>query len=123
MAMKNATKEDPVVLEVRAARARLWEEGGGTMKGLARLVESLGATIYEHTAAIGELVVEGRDRDVRPVGQLAHGQPVDAIHGNDVAHGRQDPRARPPLSCLPAVAHGARAYEMAGDPHGIRRVN
>jgi hypothetical protein len=36
---KTKLLEDPVVQEVRAARARLWEEGGGTMAGLSRLVK------------------------------------------------------------------------------------
>ena len=35
---KGNSQDDPVVGEVRAARARLWREGGETMEGLARLV-------------------------------------------------------------------------------------
>ena len=32
--------EDPVVEEVRAVRARLWKEAGGTVEGLMRLIAS-----------------------------------------------------------------------------------
>lgn len=38
-------EEDPVVREVRAARARLWQEGGATMSGLSRLVKRRAAAI------------------------------------------------------------------------------
>ena len=45
MKTKVKLEEDPVVREVRAARARLWEEAGGTMSGLARLVKQRAGTI------------------------------------------------------------------------------
>jgi len=38
-------EDDPVVREVRAARDRLWQEGGGTMSGLARLVKQRAGVI------------------------------------------------------------------------------
>ena len=45
MKTKVKLEEDPVVREVRAARARLWEEAGGTMSGLARLVKQRAGVI------------------------------------------------------------------------------
>jgi len=45
MRKKVKPQEDPVVGEVRAARARLWQEGGGTMSGLARLVKQRAGVI------------------------------------------------------------------------------
>ena len=32
------SRDDPVVEEVRAIRARLWKEAGGTVEGLVRLI-------------------------------------------------------------------------------------
>ena len=32
--------DDPVVEEIRAVRARLWKEAGGTVEGLVRLISS-----------------------------------------------------------------------------------
>ncbi len=37
--------DDPVILEVRRARAKLWEEGGGTIEGLMRVVKRKAARI------------------------------------------------------------------------------
>ncbi len=37
--------DDPVVQEVRQARAKLWEEGGGTIEGLMRVVKQRVARI------------------------------------------------------------------------------
>ena len=45
MKTKVKLEEDPVVREVRAARARLWQEGGGTMSGLSRLVKQRAGVI------------------------------------------------------------------------------
>jgi hypothetical protein len=45
MKTKVRLEDDPVVREVRAARARLWQEGGGTMSGLARLVKQRAGVI------------------------------------------------------------------------------
>ena len=45
MKPKVKLEEDPVVREVRAARARLWQEGGGTMSGLSRLVKQRAGVI------------------------------------------------------------------------------
>jgi hypothetical protein len=45
MKTKVRLEDDPVVREVRAARARLWQEGGGTMSGLARLVKQRAGAI------------------------------------------------------------------------------
>ena len=45
MKTKVKLEEDPVVREVRAARARLWQEAGGTMSGLARLVKQRAGAI------------------------------------------------------------------------------
>ncbi len=36
---KDGWVEDPVVEEVRAVRADLWREGGGTVAGLIRAIE------------------------------------------------------------------------------------
>ena len=33
-------EEDPVVAEVRAIRARMWQEAGGTIQGYLRLLDS-----------------------------------------------------------------------------------
>ena len=51
--MKTRVKlqEDPVVREVRAARARLWQEGGGTMSGLARLVKQRAGALRKRRRA------------------------------------------------------------------------
>ena len=38
MRRKETWPDDPVVREVREARARLWKEAGGTFEGLQRLV-------------------------------------------------------------------------------------
>jgi len=38
MSRKDQWPDDPVVREVREARARLWKEAGGTFAGLQRLV-------------------------------------------------------------------------------------
>jgi hypothetical protein len=40
MKAKSTVKEDPVVAEIRRIRANLWREGGGTVVGLLRLVET-----------------------------------------------------------------------------------
>jgi hypothetical protein len=48
MKSKVRMEDDPVVREVRAARARLWQEGGGTMSGLARLVKRRAGVIRKH---------------------------------------------------------------------------
>ena len=45
MKTKVKLEEDPVVREVRAARARLWEKAGRTMSGLARLVKQRAGAI------------------------------------------------------------------------------
>jgi hypothetical protein len=37
--------DDPVVREVRAARAELWKEAGGTIEGLMRLAKKRAAEI------------------------------------------------------------------------------
>ncbi len=37
--------DDPVVQEVRRARDRLWEEGGGTIEGLMRVVKAKAAKV------------------------------------------------------------------------------
>ena len=34
------SRDDPVVEEVRAIRARLWKEAGGTVEGLVRLIDA-----------------------------------------------------------------------------------
>ena len=34
------SRDDPVVEEIRAVRARLWKEAGGTVEGLMRLIAS-----------------------------------------------------------------------------------
>jgi hypothetical protein len=45
MSKKKQWPEDPVVREVREARAKLWKEAGGTFEGLQRLVaERVGPT-------------------------------------------------------------------------------
>ncbi len=38
MKPRSSTKEDPVVAEVRAIRAELWREAGGTVEGLLKLI-------------------------------------------------------------------------------------
>ena len=38
MSRKDQWPDDPVVREVREARARLWKEGGGTFEGFRRVV-------------------------------------------------------------------------------------
>jgi len=38
MSKKDQWPDDPVVREVREARARLWKEGGGTFEGFRRVV-------------------------------------------------------------------------------------
>ena len=38
MSKKDQWPDDPVVREVREARAKLWKEAGGTFEGLRRLV-------------------------------------------------------------------------------------
>lgn len=40
MKKPQASRDDPVVEEVRAIRARLWKEAGGTVKGLVRLIDA-----------------------------------------------------------------------------------
>jgi hypothetical protein len=40
MKAKVSIAEDPVVSEVRAARRALWQAGGGTFEGLARIVKT-----------------------------------------------------------------------------------
>ena len=45
MKTKVRLEDDPVVREVRAARARLWQEGGETMSGLSRLVKQRAGAI------------------------------------------------------------------------------
>jgi hypothetical protein len=42
---KSIWSDDPVVQEVRRARARLWKEGGGTIEGLMRVVKLKAARI------------------------------------------------------------------------------
>lgn len=37
-------QDDPVVKEVREARAKLWNEGGGTIEGFLRAVRKRAAT-------------------------------------------------------------------------------
>lgn len=39
MTRKRAIAEDPVVLEVRAIRNRLWKKAGGTFAGLLSLLD------------------------------------------------------------------------------------
>lgn len=39
--------DDPVVQEVREVRARLWEEGGGTIEGLMRVVKAKAAIVFK----------------------------------------------------------------------------
>ena len=39
MRPRPSSADDPVVAEVRAVRARLWREAGGTVDGLIRLLE------------------------------------------------------------------------------------
>lgn len=51
MKRKTKTTEDPVVLEVRAARARLWEQAGGTMSGLSALVKRRAAALRKRGIA------------------------------------------------------------------------
>lgn len=34
------SRDDPVVEEIRAVRARLWKEAGGTVEGLVRLISA-----------------------------------------------------------------------------------
>ncbi|MBI4581590.1 MAG: hypothetical protein HY718_17970 [Planctomycetes bacterium] len=41
MKTKNTMLDDPVVREVRAARARLWRAGGGTVAGFMRIVKEV----------------------------------------------------------------------------------
>ncbi len=38
MSKKDQWPDDPVVREVREARAKLWKEGGGTFEGFRRVV-------------------------------------------------------------------------------------
>lgn len=45
--------EDPVVEEVRAIRAELWREAGGTVAGLIRLLEQRKPPKRRPTAAKG----------------------------------------------------------------------
>ncbi|MCG3130626.1 MAG: hypothetical protein FLDDKLPJ_01392 [Phycisphaerae bacterium] len=35
---ESSSTDDPVVAEVRAIRAKLWEEGGGTIEGFIELI-------------------------------------------------------------------------------------
>ncbi len=37
--VKHDVKDDPVVAEVRRVRARLWQEAGGTVEALVRLMQ------------------------------------------------------------------------------------
>jgi len=39
MARKRIPKDDPVVLQVRAIRQRLWKQAGGTFDGLLELLD------------------------------------------------------------------------------------
>ena len=39
MKSKSSVLDDPVVREVRRARQKLWQEGGGTIEGLLRLLD------------------------------------------------------------------------------------
>lgn len=41
MRRKSLVIDDPVVAEVRAVRAALWKEGGGTAAGFRRVVEKI----------------------------------------------------------------------------------
>lgn len=41
MKAKNTILDDPVVREVRAARARLWRAGGGTVAGFMQIVKEV----------------------------------------------------------------------------------
>lgn len=41
--LKCAWPDDPVVEEVRAVRAKLWEEGGGTIEGFVELIRKRAA--------------------------------------------------------------------------------
>ncbi len=40
MKAKSGVAEDPIVAEVRQIRADLWREGGGTVAGLLRLLQT-----------------------------------------------------------------------------------
>ena len=42
---KDEWPDDPVVREVREARAKLWKEGGGTFEGFRRVVAKRAARI------------------------------------------------------------------------------
>ncbi len=51
MTRKTQWPDDPVVREVRQARAKLWKEAGGTIEGLMELVHSRAAQLRDKTRA------------------------------------------------------------------------
>ena len=69
------------------------------------LVEAAADERDQHAVAIGELVVERRHSDAGAVGEFAHGQPVEAVDGDDLADGMQDLRSRALLPRLPSLTH------------------
>ncbi|MFG0285998.1 MAG: helix-turn-helix domain-containing protein [Phycisphaerales bacterium JB039] len=78
--MSTSREEDRVVDEVRAARARLWQQAGGTARGLVELLSSASptdgtapVTTAEAAEAIGvtprRLLRLAEARGIRPVGR------------------------------------------------------
>ena len=45
MKAEESAFDDPVVREVRAAREKLWKEGGGTIQGFRRVVRKRAAKL------------------------------------------------------------------------------
>jgi hypothetical protein len=55
---KSIWTDDPVIQEVRRARAQLWEEGGGTIEGYMRVVKEKAAKARERQEATAQAETE-----------------------------------------------------------------